>query len=116
MVNSVPLVTLTPKAAQLVTKLLEKEGIKPPPGGMRFGIKAGGCSGYEYFNRPEKKDSDSDHIIISRGARILIDRASMKIMQGTTIDHTDNLLDPQFIFTNPNAKSTCGCGISFELK
>ena len=115
-----PLVSLTPKAAQYAEQLLQKENIKPPPGGIRFYITAGGCSGFQYNFKLEKTDDKfghiTDHIIISRNVRVLVDRKSMEVMEGTTIDHTDNLVDPPFVFNNPKAKQSCGCGISFELK
>lgn len=111
-----PLVSLTPKAAKYAEQLLQKENIKPPPGGIRFYITAGGCSGFQYNFRLEETDDKFDHVIISHSVRVLIDRKSMKIMEGTIIDHTDNLIDPPFVFNNPKAKQSCGCGTSFELK
>src|SRR6266496_3481464 len=114
--NNPPLVTVTLKAAALINKMLDNASFRALPGGIRFYIKAGGCSGFTYEHRLEKTEDRFDHLIYSHGARILIDKKSMKFMEGTIIDHTDNLLDPQFVFTNPNATSTCGCGVSFELK
>lgn len=111
-----PLVSLTSKAAEYVEKLLKKENIHPPPGGIRFYITAGGCSGFKYNFRLEKTDDKFDHVIISKDVRVLIDKKSIRIMEGTIIDHTDNLVDPSFVFNNPKAKQSCGCGISFELK
>jgi iron-sulfur cluster assembly accessory protein len=110
-----PLISLTSKAAEYAEKLLVQENIKTPPGGIRFYITAGGCSGFRYNFRAEKTEDKFDHVIICHGVRILIDRKSMKIMEGTIIDHTNNLIDPPFVFNNPKAKQSCGCGTSFEL-
>ena len=111
-----PLISLTPKAAEYIEKLFEKENMHPPPGGIRFYITAGGCSGFQYNFKLEKTDDRFDHIIVSHSVRILVDKKSVKIMEGTTIDHADNLVGPPFVFNNPKAKQSCGCGTSFELK
>lgn len=110
------MIELTQQAAEYAQKLLDKKGIKAPPGGIRFFIKAGGCSGLQYCFKLEKSDARFDIIMILYGVRVLIDPKSMKLMNNAKIDHTNNLTDPPFIFINPNAKSTCGCNISFELK
>lgn len=114
MSDTPPLVSLTQKAADYALKILEKEGIKTPPGGIRFRVKAGGCHGLEYIYELEHAEARQDIIILSRGVRILIDPKSMAILKGTTIDHSDNLLEKPFIFNNPSTRSSCGCGQSFE--
>ena len=116
MTDNAQIVELTPKAAEFAKKLLEKEGINPPPGGIRFQIKAGGCHGLECVHTLERADAKLDMIILSNGIRILIDPKSAVVLKGTTIDHSENLLEKNFTYTNPNAKSSCGCGTSFELK
>ena len=110
------MVTLTPKAAEYVKKLIKKEVINMPPGGIRFGVKSGGCSGFQYYHELIKQDDRHDHIIWSLGVRVIVDPKSMTIMRGTEVDHTDNLLDQPFTYNNPNAKQACGCGTSFELR
>lgn len=110
------MITLTPKAAEYTKKLLEKEKITPPPGGIRFLVKAGGCSGLECIHKLERTDNHHDILILSHGVRVLVDPKSMTILEGTEVDHSDNLLEKPFIFNNPNAKTSCGCGTSFELK
>ena len=110
-----PLITLTPKAAEYTQKLLEKNGIKSPPGGIRFQVKAGGCRGLECIHKLEQTSDRHDIIILSHGVRIMIDPKSASVLKGTTIDHSDNLLEKNFTFNNPNANS-CGCRTSFEPK
>ena len=105
------LVTLTPKAAEYAQKLLEKEGIKSPPGGIRFSIKAGGCSGLELIHQLDRNDAHRDIVIISHGVRVLVDPKSMTQLRDMTIDHSDDLTKKPFFITGTN---TCGCGTSFE--
>ena len=110
-----PVIALTPKAVEYINKLFEKEKIKPPPGGIRFQVKAGGCHGFECIHQLVRTDDRHDLIIISHGIRILIDPKSAKILRGTEVDHSDNLLEKNLIYKVPNA-SSCGCGTSFEIK
>lgn len=110
-----PLFTLTPKAAEYAKKLLDKEGINSPPGGIRFSVKAGGCSGLECVHKLERADDHHDIIILSHGVRILIDPKSMTQLKGIEMDHTDNLTDKPFVVNNPDL-NICGCGISFQPK
>lgn len=110
-----PLVSLTLKAAEYIQKLLEKENIKTPPGGIRFRIKAGGCHGLECVHELTKTDDRHDMIIISRGVRVLVDPKSAEILKGMIVDHTENLIEKGLTYNIPNSTS-CGCGTSFELK
>mgnify|MGYP001607098582 CR=1 FL=1 len=82
--------------------------------GIRFGIKAGGCSGFEYILRPIgiNEERPADIVMTASGVRILINPKSAPLISGTEIDW--NLMG--FTFKNPNAKSSCGCGVSFEPK
>lgn len=108
-----PLFTLTPKAAEYAKRLLDKEGINSPPGGIRFSVKAGGCSGLECVHKLERTDANHDIIILSHGVRVLIDPKSMTQLKGIEIDHAEDLTKKPFIVNSPN---TCGCGISFQPK
>ena len=110
-----PLVSLTPKAVEYINRLFEKEGIKPPPGGIRFQVKAGGCHGFECVHQLVRTDDRHDMIIISHGVRILIDPKSAKILNGTIVDHSENLIEKGLTYNIQNSTS-CGCGTSFELK
>jgi len=109
------MITFTAKAAKYIKKLLDKEGIVSPPGGMRFGIKAGGCSGFYYFFKPAENSNINDHIVTCSDVLVFVDNKSMKKIEGTTIDRSDNLIDGDFLYKNPHAKSTCGCGISIDF-
>ena len=81
--------------------------------GIRFGIKAGGCSGFEYLLKPiQASEIRSDDIVLSFGIKIYIDLKSAPLVAGTFIDY--NLMG--FFYINPNADSICGCGLSFQPK
>ena len=85
--------------------------------GIRFGVRAGGCSGFEYVLEPiEKTDERGDDFVLHlKEIKIHINAKSIPLVWRTVIDHSDNLLEG-FIFNNPNAKTSCGCGVSFQLK
>ncbi len=106
---------LTPRAAEYAKKLLEKEGIKCPPGGIRFKVKAGGCSGLECNHELVRTDDRHDVVIISHGVRVIIDPKSMAALKDIELDHTENLTDKPFVITNKDL-NTCGCGTSFQPK
>ena len=111
------MITITEKVRDHLNLLLEKSGIASNDRGIRIGVKAGGCSGLEYFVMPTAKRDVKDRVMILLGVLIFIDPKSMNILLGTEVEYSDNLLDiNRLIFKNPNAKSTCGCGTSFELK
>jgi iron-sulfur cluster assembly protein len=91
----------------------DKEG-----GGLRIGLKAGGCSGFEYVFAWEQDPRETDHVFSgSGGARVFIDPRSYTLLDGTVLEYDDaNLISRGFLFENPHAKSTCGCGLSFSAE
>ncbi len=82
---------------------------------LRVAVSAGGCSGFQYeFDLVE--DSESQDLVLERdGARAVVDQVSMVLLKGSEIDFVDELVGAQFQVRNPNAKSSCGCGVSFSL-
>lgn len=82
---------------------------------LRIGVRAGGCSGLEYVMQIEDAPRPNDLQFEHEGLRILIDPKSARILQGTTIDYTGELIGSGFRFHNPNATRQCGCGTSFSL-
>ena len=108
------MVQISENAAKLIKKMTAKNGI--PEGGLRIGIKAGGCSGLSYTFAWEATPRDGDHVFEgSEGARVFIDPRSHKFLDGTTLDYDTSLVSKGFIFNNPNAKASCGCGTSFSV-
>jgi iron-sulfur cluster assembly protein len=108
------MITVTENAAAQIQKLLAKQEM--PSGGLRVGVRAGGCSGFEYVFAWEAGPRGDDEVFVSpSGARVWIDPRSHRVLDGTTLDYDTSLLSRGFVFENPKAKSTCGCGTSFSL-
>ena len=105
---------ISDNAAQIITRMLGKNGLVG--GGLRIGVKAGGCSGFSYVFGWEAAPKDNDHVFEgTNGAKVFVDPRSLRVLDGTTLDYDTSLLSKGFIFQNPNAKSTCGCGTSFSV-
>jgi len=84
---------------------------------LRVGVKAGGCSGYEYVFGWERAPKDTDLIFEGPGgAKVYVDPRSLRVLDGTTLDYDTSLLSRGFVFNNPNATSVCGCGASFSIE
>ena len=105
---------ISENAAALIKKMTAKNGLTD--GGLRIGIKAGGCSGLSYTFAWEATPRDGDHVFEGpEGSKVWIDRKSFQFIDGTTLDYDTSLVSKGFIFNNPNAKSSCGCGTSFSV-
>jgi iron-sulfur cluster assembly protein len=105
---------ISDNAGKLIRKMTLKHGI--PEGGLRIGIKAGGCSGLSYTFAWEAAPRDGDHVFEGpEGSKVWIDRKSFQFIDGTTLDYDTSLVSKGFTFQNPNAKSSCGCGTSFSV-
>jgi iron-sulfur cluster assembly protein len=108
------MVSISENAGKLIRKMTEKQGI--PGGGLRIGIKAGGCSGLSYIFAWEAAARDGDHVFEGPdGSKVFIDPKSFRFIDGTTLDYDTSLVSKGFIFSNPHAKATCGCGTSFSV-
>ena len=106
------MIEITETAARKIRTLMQKQGISD--GGLRVGVKGGGCSGLSYTFAWEKQARMGDEVFEGpQGARIYVDKKSLMFLNGTVLDYDTNLISQGFRFSNPNAKSTCGCGSSF---
>ena len=106
------LVAVTEVAQEEVRRLLSEEGNETL--GLRLGIKGGGCSGLSYvLDFTEKKESDT--VIEYPGFQVILDRKSTIYLSGITLDFQDGLNGRGFVFQNPMAANTCGCGESFSI-
>lgn len=103
-------ISLTPKAAQKFLSILEEEG--KTGWGLRFGEKAAGCSGFEFFLDFSEKAKPEDLVIESQGIQIHVHNKSVNRLMGSVIDFVDGLHGAGFKVSNPNVKSACGCGSS----
>lgn len=104
-------VTLTPKAAQQVAKLMESAG----HAGLRIGVKKGGCAGMEYTMEYVTETDPSDEVVEQDGARVMIAPMAQMFLFGTEIDYETSLLESGFKFKNPNVTEACGCGESIKF-
>jgi iron-sulfur cluster assembly protein len=106
------MIEITETAATKIKALMAKQGISE--GGLRVGVKGGGCSGLSYTFAWEREARLGDEVFEGpEGAKIFIDRKSYLFLKGTVLDYDTALLTKGFVFNNPNAKQTCGCGSSF---
>ena len=107
------LVKLSLQAAEKVKAIRAEEKIEDGYG-LRLKVMGGGCSGFSYdlfFDQPQ----DTDQIFESQGIRMVCDQMSLMYLAGTEIDYVESVQGSGFKFTNPNVKSTCGCGSSFSV-
>jgi iron-sulfur cluster assembly protein len=108
-------VALTEKAASEIKKIVKDQGLPEEQTRLRVGVKGGGCSGFSYMlDLTEEPKSESDEEVDSHGVKILIDMKSNLYLDGTEIDFKDEVMAKGFVFKNPNATSSCGCGSSFQ--
>ena len=106
------MIQISEGAAHKIRTLMAKQGIDE--GGLRVGVKGGGCSGLSYTFSWERQPRLSDEVFEGpEGAKIYVDKKSLLFLNGTVLDYDTNLVSKGFVFNNPNAKSTCGCGSSF---
>lgn len=106
------MISLTPSAIKEAKRLLSEKPV--PNGGLRVGVKGGGCSGLSYSLNFDSRH-DNDHVFEFEGVRVLVDPKSLLYLEGMTLDFTDALQGRGFKFINPNATKTCGCGESFSV-
>ncbi len=107
-------IVLTEKAVSEVKKIMEANSI-PESYGLRVGVKGGGCSGLSYTLGFDAEKRDTDKIVEQDGVRMFIDGKSLFYLMGTELDFTDGLNGRGFVFNNPQATKTCGCGSSFGV-
>jgi iron-sulfur cluster assembly protein len=106
-------IEISEKAAARIKKLTEEKAT--PTGGLRLGVKGGGCSGLSYFIDWAEKPARLDQVIEKDGARVFVDPKSAMFLAGTIIDWQQTLMQTGFVFRNPNVKTSCGCGESFTI-
>ena len=105
-------VTITPRAAAHIAKLMARDGHE----GLRIGVKKGGCAGMEYTMEYAAEVDPHDEIVEADGARVMIAPMAQMFLFGTEIDYEVSLLESGFKFNNPNVADACGCGESIKFK
>ena len=106
------MVKFTDKAIQAVRDFIKNE--EKGGHGLRVAIVGGGCSGFQYDLALSRKPSDNDEVYSFGDLSVYVDKNSLPHLSGTTVDYVNDLRGSGFIFQNPNANSTCGCGHSFD--
>jgi iron-sulfur cluster assembly protein len=106
-------IVVSDKAAEKLCELMVAEKKDPTVYGLRLGVQGGGCSGLTYFMDFDTARED-DKIFENKGARVLVDSKSILHVSGSTLDYSEGLMGSGFQIKNPNAKSSCGCGSSFQ--
>lgn len=101
----------TVSAALKVKALIEEEG--NPNLKLRVFVSGGGCSGFQYGFNFDEELAEGDTEVVNEGVSLLVDPMSYQYLVGATVDYIEDLQGARFLITNPNAKSTCGCGSSF---
>ena len=98
-----------------VSSLMLEEGFDPIQDYVRVGVKSGGCSGLSYELKFDKSSETEDKLFEHNQVKILVDKKSLLYLIGTTLEYSGGLNGKGFVFNNPNAQRTCGCGESFSL-
>ena len=106
-------ITISEDTARHVREFTSKQDGEPVS--LRVGVKGGGCSGLTYDLSVDSDPREEDKVIEQHGVTILIDKKSYIFLAGTTLDYSGGLNGKGFVFSNPNAKTTCGCGTSFSV-
>jgi len=109
------MIQVSETAKKRVVSLMTEEGYDAAKDYVRVGVKSGGCSGLSYELRFDNKVEGSDKLFEDNDVRILIDKKSFLYLVGTTLEYSGGLNGKGFVFNNPNAQRTCGCGESFSL-
>ena len=107
------MVILTDIAAEKVIQFMEGQGAEGDVG-LRVGVRGGGCSGFQYALALDER-RDDDHVFEASGIRVLVDPASLRYVDGSTVDFTESFQGSGFEVSNPNVVASCGCGSSFRV-
>ena len=102
-------------AKNKVRTLMKDEGFDPCQDFVRVSVRSGGCSGLSYDLNFDKKTNQEDKLYEHNDIKIIVDKKSLLYLLGTTLEYSGGLNGKGFVFNNPNAQRTCGCGESFSL-
>ena len=109
------MIKVSDHAKEKAIQLMTEDGFKPFEDFIRVGVKSGGCSGLVYVLQFDNEKTDADQIFEDNGIKIIVDKKSILYLAGTTLEYSGGLNGKGFVFNNPNASRTCGCGESFSL-
>mgnify|MGYP000166513714 CR=1 FL=1 len=107
-------VSLSESAAREVRNIIKQQELEEAKVRLRVGVKGGGCSGFSYLLDLTETQKETDELFEQHGIKIIVDPKSLLYLNGTMIDFRDEIMGRGFVFQNPNASTTCGCGSSFS--
>lgn len=109
------MIKVSEQAKTKLISLMTEEGYDAQNDFVRVGVKSGGCSGLSYELKFDKAQQDNDKVFEDNNIKIAINKSSFLYLAGTTLEYSGGLNGKGFVFQNPNAQRTCGCGESFSL-
>jgi len=109
------MIKVSETAKKKVFELMTDDGFNPTTDYVRVGVKSGGCSGLSYDLNFDNSRAEEDKVFEDNGVKIIVDKKSFLYLIGTTLEYSGGLNGTGFVFNNPNANRTCGCGESFSL-
>ena len=109
------MISISEDAKNRVIKLMKDDGFNHLSDFVRVGVKSGGCSGLSYDMKFDSELFENDKVFEDNEIKIVVDKKSLLYLAGTTLEYSGGLNGKGFVFSNPNANRTCGCGESFSL-
>ena len=109
------MIKVSETAKKKVIELMSDDGFNATTDYVRVGVKSGGCSGLSYDLKFDNEHKEDDKVFEDNGVKIIVDKKSFLYLIGTTLEYSGGLNGAGFVFNNPNANRTCGCGESFSL-
>jgi iron-sulfur cluster assembly protein len=109
------MIKVSDTAKKKVIELMTDDGFDAANDFVRVGVKSGGCSGLSYDLTFDKNQQENDKVFIENDVKIVVDKKSFLYLVGTVLEYSGGLNGKGFVFNNPNANRTCGCGESFSL-
>jgi len=109
------MIKVSETAKKKVVELMADDGYNAATDYVRVGVKSGGCSGLSYDLKFDKEHQEEDKVFEDNDIKIIVDKKSFLYLIGTTLEYSGGLNGTGFVFNNPNANRTCGCGESFSL-
>jgi len=108
-------IILSETAAREIKSIIQQQELDAEKVRLRVGVKGGGCSGFSYVLDLTESQKETDEIFEQHGISIICDPKSLLYLNGTTINFKDEIMGRGFVFENPNATTSCGCGSSFSV-
>ncbi|MCX2838747.1 iron-sulfur cluster assembly accessory protein [Salinimicrobium sp. MT39] len=109
------MIKVSENAKKRITALMQEDGFDAMQDFVRVGVKSGGCSGLSYDLKFDHSKAEGDKLFEDNDIKIVVDKKSVLYLAGTILEYSGGLNGKGFVFNNPNAQRTCGCGESFSL-